>query len=91
MCSSVVVQLLSLDLWEASCDPKADIAKRLVRRLQAGLDEWLEEHITAIVETNPIVRDKITTEIDRFIGQLAGIGSCALVYVPYTFLLFNYR
>ncbi|XP_052799209.1 protein unc-13 homolog D-like [Mya arenaria] len=84
----VVVQLLSLDLWEASCDPKADISDRLTKKLQAGIEDWIQERVAEVHETKTKVRDKVTVEIENLI-ELVNVTASHCTILPVLRLFFN--
>lgn len=66
---SIIVQLLGLDLWEPSCDPKTEISEKLLKKLQDDITTWLDKAIEDIWEKDPQVKDKVIPETERLISK----------------------
>ncbi|KAL4223873.1 hypothetical protein ACF0H5_017337 [Mactra antiquata] len=90
----VIVQLLSLDLWEAKCEPKDVISEKLCKQLHDNAHTWMNHEVDNIVETSSEIKDKVLPEMERLIALVETICS-HLTVLPvlkqfYTCLSVNY-
>jgi len=68
--NSVIVQLLSLDLWEPSCDPKTEISEKVMKKLQDDIAVWIGKELDHLADNNNEIKDKVIPEMEKLISKL---------------------
>ncbi|XP_052229255.1 protein unc-13 homolog D-like [Dreissena polymorpha] len=63
----IVVQLLGLNLWEPSCDPKAELSDKLLRKLQSEISSWIDTQLEHVKEQKQDDKDEAVVEIEKII------------------------
>ena len=68
--NSVIVQLLSLDLWEPSCDPKTEISEKVMKKLQDDIAVWIGKELDHLADNSNEIKDKVIPEMEKLISKL---------------------
>lgn len=68
-CFRVVVQLLGLNLWEPSCDPKTELSDKLLRKLQSEIASWIDTRLEHVMDLKQDVKDEAVVAIEKIIGN----------------------
>ncbi|XP_052771175.1 protein unc-13 homolog D-like [Mya arenaria] len=84
----VVVMLLDLELWEASCDGKAHISDRITKTIQARISDWIKDQMAEFEETKITVKDKMNYVIEKLIDFVNKASSHCIV-IPVLQQFFN--